>query len=129
MTEDIKGIAVRVKDGETVYESGEPQTDAVKTVCCASCHEWYDARSPACYLCGEARPDYNAALANAVATERMNGALMKQNSFAAAERQVGSQIPASPRGAAPSDRLYNLPYAKSLAANIKAKLQDGGAFG
>lgn len=95
--------------------------EAIKQVCCPSCHEWYDARAGACYLCGEARPDYNAALANAVHTERVNSALSRQAGFANVEKRIGSMVPSGGMGgkAGPS-RLY--PGAEGLAKRIREQV-------
>lgn len=100
--------------------------DSPNQVCCSACHEWYDARASSCYLCGEDRPDHNQALKNAVNTERLNSALSRQARYAGAEK--GIRTPGPQGGTGPSD-LYRVPYASDLAASIKDKLQQGGAFG
>lgn len=94
-------------------------TDAPNQVCCSNCHEWYDARAASCYLCGQERPDHNVALQKAIHAERLNGALSRQSSFANAER--GIRTPGPEGGTGPSE-LYRVPYARSLASNIKEKL-------
>lgn len=104
-------------------------TDAAKQVRCNGCGEWYDARAASCYLCGHDRPEYNAAIINAVHTERVNSALARQAGVAAAEKRVSSQIPQNAAGKTGPSRLYDIPGARDLAASIKSKLQEGGAFG
>lgn len=96
-------------------------TEAVATqVCCASCHEWYDARAAACYLCGQERPDYNAALANAVHTTRLNSALSRQSAGARAESQI--RTPNGAQGGSGPSTPYNVPGYRDLAASLKSKL-------
>lgn len=100
----------------------QPETieTAAQQVCCANCHEWYDARASACYLCGQERPDYNAALANAVHTTRLNSALSRQSGVARAEGQI--RAPNGSGGGAGPSTPYNVPGYRDLAASLKSKL-------
>lgn len=95
--------------------------EPIKQICCPNCHEWYDARAHACYLCGHERAEYNAALANAVATERLNSALGRQTRAAGVEKQIGSMVPSGGLGGkAGPTQLY--PGQKALADSIREKV-------
>lgn len=98
-------------------------TDPVKTVCCPNCHEWYDARAGTCYLCGTERPEYNAALANAIHTERVNTGLTRQAATASAESRI--RTPNGSQGGTGPSTPYNTPGYRDLAASIKSKLFNG----
>lgn len=100
--------------------------DPVKTVCCPSCHEWYDARAAACYLCGTERPEYNAALATAVLTDRLNSSLAGQNRAASEERRLTQMIPSGGLGGRSGPaQLYPGSSTRDLASSIREKIFNG----
>jgi hypothetical protein len=102
-------------------------SDSPNQVLCNSCKEWYDARASACYLCGEERPDVNAALKRATETAQLNGALSRQVANANAERRAEAQFrQAHNTGRADiADRpLTGVSGYSDLVGSIKAKLQN-----
>lgn len=102
-------------------------SDAVKTVRCNNCGEWFDARAGACYLCGEERPEYNHALKVAVETERMNSALNTQLSAARMEQRADQMVRSGAlNGNAGGQRIY--PGADNVAKSIREKLTRDGMF-
>lgn len=105
----------------------EAVEDAVRTVRCNGCHEWYDARASSCYLCGEERPEQNIALIRATNMERLNGALRSQAQAIGPEAQATRMIPSGNlQGKTGPSKLY--PGAGAVAAGIKRKLVEGGAI-
>lgn len=107
-------------------------TDTPNQVLCGGCKEWYDARAPACYLCGHERPEVNVALKNAIAAERMNGALARQAGYARAEAAAESQFRQA-RNTGNADLanrpLTNYPNYGSLVGSIKQQLSDANFGG
>lgn len=70
-------------------------TDPTTTRKCTACGEWYDARAPACYVCGGEDREYNNALKKAVDTSRMNGALSAQMATASNEARAEATLRAA----------------------------------
>lgn len=102
-------------------------TDSPNQRLCTGCKEWIDARAPSCYLCGAEGPQINAALKNAVETERLNANLYAAGNRAMQERRVGASIPSSGlAGKTGPSRLYNVEGAQGLAQHYKSQLQQAG---
>lgn len=105
---------------------GVSVSDAPTTRKCQSCGEWYDARAPACYICGAEDREYNHALKKAVETSRLNGALSGQMQYANAEARAEQTLRAAKSGgsdsfarARPNVRGYN-----DLVQGIKNSLEN-----
>lgn len=99
-------------------------SDAPKQVRCNNCHEWYDARANACYLCDHPRPEVNVALINAAHATSVNSHLSQQVARANSERRI--RTPRGTEGGSGPAQLYNVPGARDLAARIKTKLREAG---
>lgn len=103
--------------------------DAATTRKCQNpeCGEWYDARAPACYVCGAEDREYNNALKKAVETSRLNGALAAQMSNANAEARAETTLRSARRDpsgeafvrARPNVRGYN-----DLVSGIRDSLES-----
>lgn len=59
------------------------------------CGEWYDARSPSCYVCGGEERETNQALKKSIETAQLNGALSTQMQVANAERAAEQTLRAA----------------------------------
>lgn len=101
--------------------------DATTTRCCPNCHEWYDARANACYLCGTEASEENVALQRAIETTRLNTALSRNVANANAEARADSLF----RQARNSGRSYDRPLQgingySDLVGSIKRSLEESG---
>ena len=99
--------------------------DAPNQRLCKNCKEWYDARAPACYLCGEEASKPNEALVVA----QMNGALARQVGYAQADQRAQQQFDTARRtnNADLANRpLRGYPGYGELVGSIKRKLQESG---
>lgn len=93
---------------------------------CPECKEWYDARSQACYLCGEDERQRNIALERAVHTTNLNSALAQNVGVARGE--AGAEQHLRTARNAKDERAFgrplNVPGYSSLVADIKQALAE-----
>ncbi len=102
-------------------------SESATTRKCKNCGEWYDARSPSCYLCGTEDREENYALQKAVETTRLNSALASQAANVRGEARAEQLF----RNARNNGTAYDRPLTGingygTLVGRIKNALEESG---